>query len=353
MANSQTYPQERVRIFDREGFTVAEFRASVERSLVIGGEGRAEFNYPSRKTDIVNDKVLRFGNWLLVESDSLPAWVGVIDTPRAWSPRVVAVHAYTPDRVFGWRRGPLEEKLVGSAGAIFEKLIVKVNQPETTVIRAGDIWRGGVQMEETINPTPLAEDLQRIVERSGEEYSFRPETDSSGRLVIYADWVQRLGEDTTALLHEGKGGGNIESLNDVFVEDGDIVNDVLAYGDGLSWKSKPTQIVSDPKSGQRYGLRQTSEAFSGVSNTTTLKNNGTERLQQSAETIKLFHVNALNVGDTYKYLRLGNRLALRLENIGFIGGGLGFETNVRIAGMVMSSEEKNVVELVLEEVIYV
>lgn len=353
MSNSNAYPQERVRIFDRNGFPLAEFRASVERSLVIGGEGRAEFNYPSRKTEIVNKDVLRFGNWLLVESDTLPAWVGVIDTPREWSPRIVAVHAYTPEKVFGFRRGPLEEKVTGSAGAIFEKILAKVNQAETTVIRAGDIWRGGKQREETLNPTPLSEDLQRLVERSGEEYAWRPETDTNGRLVIYADWVQRLGTDTTALLHEGKGGGNVESLNNIFVEDGDIINDILAYGDGMTWISKPISSVIDADSIQNYGLRQTAQEFTGVSNVTTLSNNGQEQLNQKSEPIRTFHINALNVGDTFQYLRLGNRLVLRFENIGFTGESLGFETNVRIVGMVMDSDQKNKVELVLEEVFFV
>lgn len=350
MSASQTYPQERVRIFDRNGFPLAEFRASVERSLVISGEGRAEFNYPSRKTDVVNKDVLRFGNWLLVESDTFPPWVGVIDTPREWSPRVVAVHAYTPEKVFGWRRGPFEEKVTGSAGAIFEKLIAKVNQEEATIIRAGDIWSGGVQREETLNPTPLSEDLERLVERSGEEYQWRPETDASGRLIVYADWVQKLGADTTALLHEGKAGGNIESLSNVVVEDGEIVNDLLAYGDGITWKSRPYVIVSDVDSILDYGLRQKAEEFSGVTNTNTLKNNGQTQVNISKDPERTYHINALNVGDTYKYIRLGNRLVLRLENMGFTGDGLGWEATIRITGMVLDSSQKNRVELILEEV---
>jgi len=347
MSNSQTYPQERIRIFDRNGFALAEFRAAVERSLVINGEGRAEFNYPSRKTDVVNEKVLQFGNWLLVESDSLPAWVGVIDTPREWSPRIVAVHAYTPEHVFGWRVGPLEEKITGSAGLIFEKLIAKLNQREPTIIRSGNIWRGGRQREETLNPTQLSEDLQRITERSGEEYNWRPEIDTSGRLIVFADWVERLGAETTALLHEGKGGGNMEGLDNVFMEDGELFNEVLAFGDGMTWRTKPTATVTDETSRARYGLRQIAIEYSGVSNGNTLKENGKAALKESKETIKTFHVNALNVGETYKYIGLGNTLKLQFENMGFGG----YQTNVRITGMNINSVTKNKVELVLEEVL--
>ena len=77
MADPNNTPQDRVRIFDRTGKALAEFRTSVNRSLVIGDEGRAQFDYPSRKREVVNYDVLRPGNWLFVQNDSLPPWVGV------------------------------------------------------------------------------------------------------------------------------------------------------------------------------------------------------------------------------------------------------------------------------------
>lgn len=351
MADPNTTPQERVRIFDKQGFPVAEFRAAVERSWSLADEGRAAFTYPTRKTDVVNENVLRFGNWLLVENDYLPPWVGVIDTPRDFSPRVVAVHAYTPEHVFGWRRGPLEVKINGAAGAIFERLIALVNAPDPTVIRAGDIFRGGIAREETINPTPLSEDLSRIVERSGEEYHWRPVTDANGRLVVYADWMSVVGSRTSALLHEGKGGGNVEAVGNILVEDGEIFNDLLAYGDGQSWVSRPNAVVTDAASIAKYGVRQSAEEFSGVTNVNTLRENAAEKIAQQKEPVRSFHLNALHVGDTFKYLQLGNVLSLRFENMGFTGGGLGYETNVRITAMAYNPvTEKNKVELIVEEV---
>jgi len=347
MADSSTIPQDRVRIFDRNGFPLVEFRAAVERSWAIGDEGRALFQYASRKTDIVNEKNFQFGNWLLVQNTQLPAWVGVIDTPRQWNGRQVAVHAYTPDHVFGQRRGPLEEKLTGSGGTIFENLLGKVNAQENTIMQVGNIWGSGAQREETLNPNTLDEDLKRLFERSGEEYAWRAETDNSGRLIVYGDWVKQLGKKTTALLHEGKGGGNIEALDNVLVEDGEIYNEVLAYGDGESWKSKPFVKVADANSRHKYGLRQTPIEFTGVTTLNTLKENGLASSKASKQPINTFHANALNVGNTFKYCRLGNTLTLSLENMGF--GGL--ETTVRIVGMDIKSAQKNKVELVLEEVL--
>lgn len=351
MSAPQTYPQERIRIFDRQGFPLAEFRAAVERSLVIAAEGRAEFTYPSRKTDVVNEKVLQYGNWLLVESSALPPWVGVIDLPREWSPRAGAVHAYTPERVFRQRRGPLEKKITASAGAHLEWLLTRTNEAEPTIIRAGNIWRGKRQLDETFNPSRLSEDLKRIQERSAEEYIWRPETDESGKLVVYVDWVERLGDQTDALLHEGKGGGNMERLNNVLVEDGEIYNDILAYGDGMAWGSKPKYTVTDPESISKYGLRQHSESFMGVTDVKGLQRVAEEFLVGKKNPRRTFHVNALNIGDTFKYIRLGNILKLQFENMGF-SSGVGLSTYARITGMIINSAVKNKVELSLEEVIY-
>lgn len=348
MSDSNEIPVDRIQVFDREGIPIAEFRATVMRSWILGGEGRAAFTYPSRKTDIVNKDVLRFGNWILIQNSVLPPWVGTLDTPREWSPRNVTITAFTSEHVFGWRRGPLEEKITGSAGTVFEKLLQYVNRAEATILRAGDIFRGGVQREETINPTLLSRDLERIFERSGEEYAFRPVV-SGGRLIVYCDWSKKLGVDTGVLLHEGKGGGNIESVDNVMVEDGPIVNDLLAAGDGESWVSKPVYEVTDATSRGEYGLRQDSQEYTGVTNTRTLRDNGETFIATAKDPTRAYNINALNVGDTFQYIALGNRFNLRFENVGFTGEGLGFETTVRILAMMYNPQLRNKIELVVED----
>lgn len=344
MADSTSVPIDRIRIFDRGGYPLAEFKASVDRSWAIGDEGRAAFTYPSRKTDIVNEKVLNFSNWLLIENDQLPPWVGVIDAPREWATRNVTVLAYSPEHVFGWRRGPLEEKITGSPGSVFEKLLNKVNSAEATIIRTGNIYRGGTQMEETINPTLLNRDLRRIWERSGEEYQWRPMIDNTGRLIVYADWLEKLGVTTNALLHEGKGGGNVEAVGNMLVEDGPIINDLLAAGDGISWQSRPTQNILDSDSISAYGLRQDTEEYNGVTNTQTLKDNGLKKVKLFRNTAKTYRLKAINKGDTFKYISLGNRMSLRFENIRF-----GYESIIRIIGMAYDTNNRNKIELVVEE----
>jgi len=351
MANSQAVPEDRIRIFSRSGNPLAEFSAGVDRSYSIGQEGRAQFIYPYRKRDVVNKDVLRFGNWLLIQNEALPTWIGVIDTPRQWSSRTVIVNAYSPERVFSWRRGSLETLVTGSAGTIFEKLLSLINNAENTILRPGNIWKGGAKMEETINPNLLSEELQRIQERSKEEYSWRTVIDGNGKLTVYADWSKRIGSETGELLQEGKRGGNVEALENMLVEDGPIINDLQGFGEGDSWKTKKSFIARNQASINLYGLRQSAEEFYGVSAIGTITNNTKALLAEMQDTKRAFHLNALNVGSTFKYIRLGNKLRLRFENVGFDTGGAHFQTMIRIMAMSFDNQMPNKIELVVEEVL--
>lgn len=341
-------PVDRVRIFSRDGFPLIEFRTRVERSWALADEGRAQFTYATRKTDIVNEAALNFGNWLLVENDSLPPWVGVIDTPRTFNPRSIVVSAYSPEKVFSWRRGPVEVVRRGSAGDLFAYLLSLVNSAEQTCITAGDIDRSGTRREETINPTPLSDDLARIQERSQEEYQWRPVVGADGKLRVYADWMNRVGQTTSALLQEGKGGGNLEMADALYVEDGEIRNDILGYGDGTTWKSRPKFPSEDAASIGKYGLRQSSEFFQGVSEVPTLRANTRETVSKEKNPIRNMKLRAINIEDTFKFINLGNIMALRAQSVGFQTGGIGYETNVRIMGMAYNPSSKNKIDLVVE-----
>jgi hypothetical protein len=351
MSSSQTVPADRVRIFKRDGTPIAEFRANVSRSHVIGAEGRARFEYPARKTQIVNEDVLQHGNWLLVQNSVLPPWVGVLDAPREWSTRNVTVSAYTTERVFTWRIGPLEEVVTGSPGVIFMDLIRRVNLAEQTVIRSGSIWGGGAQKQITLNPVLLSESLSSLREDSGEEYYFYPQISDNGKLIVAGNWVQFLGAETGVLLHEGIGGGNVEAVGKILTEDGPIVNSLLAYGDGETWRSKPSAEVTSADSIAKYGLRESAQEYQGVTSATILQASGAQYLAEFRNPARSFTLNALNVGDTFKYIKLGNIFNVQFQSAGFRGGSVGYASRVRVVGMSYNPTMKNKIQLVAREVI--
>lgn len=344
---SETALTERVRIFDRQGFPLVEFQPLVSRSWAIGKEGRASFEYPVRKTNIVNKETLKIGNYLLIESSRLPTWIGVIDLPREWDSKNVVVNAYGIERLFSYRRGGLETKLTGSAGNIFKQMINYINQQEKTIMEVGDVWEGGQSRQETLNPNKMDVNLRQLQERSLEEYNFTTQI-KRGRLTIQANWVNKLGVETPLTLLEGKKGGNIEAPR--YKEDGEVINDVLGFGDGITWTSRPNVTTIDTNSISEYGLRQDGKEYRGVTIPATIYNNNVDYLRTTVKPRGIFEITALNISNTFDYLSIGNYVNVKLQNLGFLDGGLGVLARTRILGMSYNPRQGQKVKLVLEEV---
>jgi len=343
-------PVDRVRIFSRDGKQLTEFNHSVTRSWAIGAEGVAGCELPTGKA-YSSEEFIQFGNWLLVENSMLPDWVGVIDVPRDWSANTVSIYAYTAERVLTWHSGPEEEKVSASAGGIFARIIEYVNEEGQTIVAPGRIWRGGQQREETLNPNTLDVDLKRIYERSGEEYLFTPEVDDNNRLAVLGNWLKRLGDETEYYLTHGSG-GNLELLEEALVEDGPIVNDVTAYGEGATWAEKARGHARNQYSVNKYGLRQFILKDKKTTDTETLRRYAETYVREHSSPIRRLSASALNVGNTFNFIKLGNVVSLVLKNSGYHGGKTGTETRARIIGMAYDPDQGHKVDLVIEEIFY-
>ncbi len=344
-----TVPVDRVRIFGRNsGEQLTEFSASVTRSWAIGQMGQASVELDTSKS-YVTHRNLRFGNWLLVENNLLPSWVGVIDTPREWSANTVTVYAYSPEKLFETRTGPEEETVAGSSGKIFLRLLELLNEGQPTLVAQGRIWMGGGHRTETLNPNALDVDLKRIVERSGAEYRFRPDVTWKDGLVVRADWKKRLGDVTDYYLVHGSG-GNLELLEQAMVEDGPVVNKAIAYGEGANWAERERVVAINKVSRRRYGLREEVLTDKKTEDRETLRNYARNYVKTYGHPVRRLSANALNVGSTFDYLRLGNVVNLVLKNTGFYYGLAGTETRARIIGMGYDPDQGHKVELVIEEV---
>lgn len=346
---TESIPKERVRIFNRLGDELASFMVDVSRSWAIGREGRAQFTYPVIKTNVVNETVLQFGNYLLVENSKLPAWVGVIDTPRSWDSKSVTISAYTPERLFQYRRGSQSDEVIsGSAGTIFLEMLRRINSKEKTILESGVIFTGGSRREETLNPNTMDINLRQLQERSLEEYSFRPIV-KKNKLAIMCDWSKQLGIQTPLTLAQAKNGGNLGEST--MREDEDIYNDIFGYGEGLTWDTKPKYTTRNADSVSKYGLREKGEGWRGVVNISTIIQNNTDMILETKQPKKIFQLVALNIGDTFKYLDMGNRIKILLEGIGFSQYGNNTLADTRILGMSYSPRQnKNSIRIVAKDV---
>lgn len=273
---------------------------------------------------------LQFGNLVLVEpGNGLPAWGGVIDTPREWGRGSVTVTAYSAEHLLGWRRpAQMGQTLKGTAGAIFRQIVQMATAAAFLPVEVGEIFEGGASREETLEDDLLAE-CQRIAGRARHEFDLTPIV-RDGRLIFRANWYERMGQQTDLVLEEKI---DLQLSDRPLTEQGEIVNDVLGYGDGATWKSRPTVIKTDAASSGRYMHRQGISGFDGNSETGTLEENTALELGRTAYPVNVLDIRATNVRGAWGNIRKGNNIRAILRSVGFLGSGTGLDVPVRIAGM--------------------
>lgn len=334
----------RIQVFDRNGVMIAEFEATCNRSWLLSDVGKAQLDLSVFDAKCRRE-YLEFGNLVLVEHEKLPAWGGVIDTPRTWYGNgAVSVQAYSAEKLLSYRIAPLNITLKGTAGEIVRQMLQLAQADDTLPIVEGQIDVGGTQRQETLNVSVILEEMQRVAKRAGGEFTVIPVV-TRGILSFELSYYTSIGRETGFGLEEGH---NLELTSRVLVEQGNLVNDLVGYGDGASWTSRPTQRVIDEGSIGLYGRRQGAKNFSGNVIEGTLLDNSVKYVEQRKQPRMTFDLSALNVGETWSWLRPGNVLKMRLFSVGFNGDSFGYTGDVLVRGMEFN-EEKNTVRIICED----
>jgi hypothetical protein len=336
----------RMTIYDRRGNPLTEMDATVQRSWILNEVGEANF-VVSQFDQKFQRKYIEFGNLVLVEHDKLPAWVGVIDPERKWSSWTATVRAFSAEKLLAFRRGPQAMTVTGTAGSIFQQMVDIANLEEDTLIRVEGVYGVLPVRQETLNLTRILDEVNRVAERSENDWGVEPTLGLDGRLSLAASWWLRRGVRRMVGLIEGH--NLAEGGSSTMTEQGEIINDLMGYGEGATWDSRETWLEMDTESIAQYGRRQGSMGFDGVTQMETLRQNTQAALAESAWPRRTWRISALDVEETYYNLRLGDELPLVMHTTGFTGDVVGTEANVRIKGMSFS-DDKGKVDLVVDEV---
>lgn len=333
----------RIVVYDKSGGAIAEISANVRRSWELNKYQTATFAMANEDAK-AQERFLQFGNFILVEHEKLGSWAGMIDTPREWGYRQFTVKAYSGEYILTTRRGPTSETLEGSPGAVFQQMVEKANQSAATLIRIGTIYSGGRTRKEPYNLEDPYEAVKKLAEGCGQEWDITPGIDAGGRLYFEANWYEKKGSTQLIKLEETL---NMELGNQPMTEQGHLINDLVGFGPGMTWESKSSVRLIDAESAGDYGIRQDSKDY-GPEDEGTIEENTRASLAKWKMPRRTFSVKALDVGDLFFALRVGNRLPVRFINVGFNPEGFGMETVVRILGMTYD-DISNRVEMVVDE----
>lgn len=336
----------RIRIFDKAGLQIAEVDANCSRAWKLNEAGSAEFTLANNDAKAKRE-IVEFGNYLVIDHDKLPTWAGIIDPPRPWGYKKFTVKARGAEYILHYRATPITMLVEETPGNIFAELLVEANKTADTYIREGVLYVEGALRKETYNAALIYEKIVELSKNFKMDWDVLPIVDANGRLTFTANWYKAKGMIRDLVLQEGH---NIELSENPLTEQGEIINDLFGFGNGASWESKPTANAQNTASIAQYGHRQ------GVQQFNTNYPEKVPVLTENAVSIsgqprRTFNPTALDKGDTFYNLELGDTLPIEFFSVGFNdNGGFGTSANVRIMAM-SYSDTTNRVDIACDEVI--
>lgn len=334
----------RITIFKKDGLPAGvDIRAATIREWILNADpspGRCTF-YLSRNDVHNSETYLQFGNYVLVREKNLPDWIGII-VNRQFGFGTVRIIAYQAEFVLDKRKTKIT-LVRGVAGTIFRKILEATNAEflNEKPIRPDEIYTGGTTREETTGKTALYH-IRQVAARAGNDFDITYNVTEGGKLFLLGNWYRRTGVTTEFTLREGH---NVEVANSLLEEDARaMANGLEGRGDASTEGTRPTYYSIDEESIAQYGLWQDVETFAGNKERATVKNNTMNTLLATKNPFSSYDLNALNVGDTFQNLQIGNVLYLELLTAGY-------DTDtrvVRISGM-EKSDLSGKVRLITED----
>ena len=265
-------------------------------------------------------EILEPGARLYVEFDNgLPAWGGVLDLPRKWSPGMVEIRAYTIERLLQFQITTKTRGFYGEvAGGIFSKVLGEADSRAAIGITIGTaLWMGGglhYPRYHFRDGMWCINDSIRKMENC--DYRFVSYLDDN-RIMFRAELYELLGNDkreSVALVE----GANVARAG--LTEQGEIVNRVAVVGSGATWGERPVVVGREEASRALYGLREGMIAPSDVTQTPTMNRYAENAIRESAYPHALA---ALTVADVrparFADYDVGDIVRVILPSLGFDG----------------------------------
>jgi len=332
----------RISLFNHFGQWLTEINATFNRSYKLNEFGVGTFTMSTQDPKCRED-YLQFGNFVLVEHDKLPAWGGMIDTPRQWGIGSVTSTAYSGEYILTTMITDRTSTNKGAWGVIYQNLVEETfNNDIGGIIKIGSIFGGGKSIQHIYHFANIYEEIVKLSKDSGNDWEFVPSIDENGRLYFTANWYEKRGMLKQYTLYEDF---NIKLSSRLLQEQGRIANQLRIYGEGANWQTRSVAKRHDKESIGKYGARFLAQAKEGDD----LNANADQLIKDLAYPRKTYDIAAIDIDDTFYQCRIGDKLSISCHSVGFSGSGFGSTATVRILQMAYD-EENNGLKLVADEV---
>lgn len=328
----------RITIYDHFGSSIAELTASTTRSWLLNDFGRCQFQLATFTDPNVTRRTLQYGNMIKIEhipsrdlngraQGKLPDWVGVILPPQEWEYGLITVTAYSAEMLLKYRPMPFVTLNI-TADQIVNQILAFANQ-------FGGIQFGGGRIDSTGELTSIdlrlsaQEELKNLASAFGHDFDVTPSFTSDGKLLPLLNWYSQRGITVPSVFSEGVG-GNMKLPR--LTEGGEIVNVTNGFNAAVDPTTRISGYASNWPSISLYGPLGQNQVFSV---------DGQPAVQSATASYNNLHLNprftldltALDVGQTFGFLAIGNVWNVVLKSIGFYAGRIGFQGPARITGI--------------------
>jgi len=322
----------RIVVFDLDNFSVGEFTAPLSRGYSVLGS--TSTNGGGNTSFVVSRELLETGWFLpgrmiLVEDEPLEPWAGVIEMPIGLLPGST-VSVYNPEYLLSQRTPDRVVRLSGKAAKIAGDMIDLANQQEEMYFRLGEQGGSETYREERLDQRPFWEQLNAMLKRSRSEMVIRPKREPSdgNRLYLYVDILDRAGETTDFLLHDGQD-GNVTVRAATL--DRQVWNRVIGInGSSSAAERLITQAYADEDSINVFRMRSRVENFRSTVEQAALNAQAQAYLAIFGMPLLRFDVMIKDKGDTFENIRRGNGVILHSARVTMPDGRKGWRGTCRV-----------------------
>ncbi len=324
-----SYP--RYSVFDKFGQYITDLSAQSIRSYTLTARGVVgECDMKLSVYDQKNKKkYLNWGNYLLIRQAGLPDWIGIFYTPRNWPFRGTLHKAYQVEKVLAWR-ATQAQKLTGTPGNLFRQTLLQTNSAlyNEKIIYPDSIYEAGGVNDETFGGDALFH-MNRVSARVGHDFAVNYSFDDNNKIYLTGSWYQRQGYDTNHFLREGY---NLEISQNALQENGELYNYYIGMNDASTPSMRLSTVAYDIDAISEFGLYQKSFVASGVTVQSTLDTMAQLNVLSTKNGYRVLDLVALNVGDTYNHIRVGNTVNVDYNTSAYTDDGFGLSETAKIIG---------------------
>lgn len=330
---------DRVIVYHRNGTPLGELDATIVRSWQLEREARAERAVMQVRASNTAKVFTQFRNLVVVVSDVVPHWVGVIWDTRDWDDNNITITIYSAEYLLSFRRTGTVEKYETTPNGIFSGLLKTAQAIEHMQIEisASYIAGGGAVTSKEYNRENIFQAINDLASETEYYWWIQPIFTPANKLVLRAMWQKNRGVTYHSPLVQGSNFVGVK-----VTEICKVANRIYAVGDVEDWVNAEEYIADDAASRSQFGLIEDMVSDHDISEQAALVAFGNSELNKRKQPRLKVSGKVLST----PFPRIGDNVTVLLsaDSLGYPGGEsvIARTSVLRIKSVAYSPEETGV-----------